>query len=251
MPNTIDLTGRMAVVTGGAQGIGRAIVERFLASGAAVAIWDRDFKLAKKTAAELKAQGRVAPFAADVTRLDEIEKARDATLAAFGRIDILINNAGISGPNAATWEYPPEAWEDVLGINLTGTFNCCRAVAPHMIARNYGRIVNVASIAGKEGNPNAPAYSASKAGVIALTKSLGKELATSGVRVNCVTPAAVKTGMFAQMTQQHIDFMLAKIPMGRFGEPDEIAALVAWLCTEDCSFSTGAVFDLSGGRAVY
>jgi len=251
MPNTIDLTGRIAVVTGGAQGIGRAIVERFLASGAAVAIWDRDIKLAETTAAELKSQGRLAAFAADVTGLDEVEKARDATLAAFGRIDILINNAGISGPNAATWEYPPETWDDVLGINLTGTFNCCRAVAPHMIARNYGRIVNVASIAGKEGNPNAPAYSASKAGVIALTKSLGKELAAYDISVNCVTPAAARTAIFDQMSEEHISYMLAKIPRGRFVTVEEIAALVAFCASAECSFTTGAVFDISGGRATY
>ena len=189
--------------------------------------------------------------ACDVTRLDTVEQARDETLRALGAIDILVNNAGIAGPNVPTWEYPPAAWAEVLAINLTGPFNCCRAVVPHMIARNYGRIVGVASIAGKEGNPNAPAYSASKAGLIALTKSLGKELATYDIAVNCVTPAAARTAIFDQMTQQHIDYMLSKIPMGRFVEPHEIAAAIAWLASEDCSFTTGSVLDLSGGRATY
>ena len=249
--NQIDLAGRVAVVTGGAQGIGRAIVERFMASGAAIAIWDRDAKLSAETATELKARGRIETFAADVTALDAVERARDATLAAFDRIDILVNNAGISGPNVRTWEYPPQAWDEVLAVNLTGTFNCCRAVVAHMIARNYGRIVNVASIAGKEGNPNAPAYSASKAGVIALTKSLGKELASHDIAVNCVTPAAARTAIFDQMSQEHIDYMLAKIPRGRFVTVEEIAALVAFCASAECSFTTGAVFDLSGGRATY
>jgi len=249
--NQIDLAGRVAVVTGGAQGIGRAIVERFIDSGAAVDIWDRDAKLAGNTAAELKARGHIETFAVDVTALDAVERARDATLAAFDRIDILVNNAGISGPNVRTWEYPPAAWDEVLRVNLTGTFNCCRAVVPHMIGRNYGRIVNVASIAGKEGNPNAPAYSASKAGVIALTKSLGKELASHDISVNCVTPAAARTAIFDQMSQEHIDYMLSKIPRGRFVTVEEIAALVAFCASADCSFTTGAVFDLSGGRATY
>jgi len=249
--NQIDLAGRVAVVTGGAQGIGRAIVERFMASGAAIAIWDRDAKLSAETATELKARGRIEAFAADVTALDAVERARDATLAAFDRIDILVNNAGISGPNVRTWEYPPQAWDEVLAVNLTGTFNCCRAVVPHMVARNYGRIVNVASIAGKEGNPNAPAYSASKAGVIALTKSLGKELASHDIAVNCVTPAAARTAIFDQMSQEHIDYMLSKIPRGRFVTVEEIAALVAFCASAECSFTTGAVFDLSGGRATY
>jgi len=249
--NQIDLAGRVAVVTGGAQGIGRAIVERFMASGAAIAIWDRDAKLSAETATELKARGRIEAFAADVTALDAVERARDATLAAFDRIDILVNNAGISGPNVRTWDYPPAAWDEVLAINLTGTFNCCRAVVPHMVARNYGRIVNVASIAGKEGNPNAPAYSASKAGVIALTKSLGKELASHDIAVNCVTPAAARTAIFDQMSQEHIDYMLSKIPRGRFVTVEEIAALVAFCASAECSFTTGAVFDLSGGRATY
>ena len=171
--------------------------------------------------------------------------------ASLGKVSILVNSAGITGPNTTLWEYPVDKWRQVIDVNVNGMFHCNRAVVPHMLSGGYGRIVNVASVAGKEGNPNASAYSASKAGVISLTKSLGKELAKTGIRVNCVTPAAVKTGMFEQMTQQHIDFMLSKIPMGRFGQVEEIAAMVAWLCTEDCSFSTGAVFDLSGGRAVY
>jgi len=251
MPNAIDLKERVAVVTGGAQGIGRAIVERFLASGATVAIWDRDLALAQKTAGELKAAGRVVAVSVDVRDYADVERARDATLESLGRIDILVNNAGIAGPNVTTWEYPLEAWREVMAINLDGPFHCCRAVAPTMMAQNYGRIVNIASIAGKEGNPNAAAYSASKAGVIGLTKSLGKELAKTNIRVNCVTPAAVRTPLFAQMTQEHIDFMLSKIPLGRFGEIDEIASLVCWLASEECSFSTGGVFDISGGRATY
>ena len=251
MTNKIDLSGRNAVVTGGAQGIGRAIVERFLDSGAAVAIWDRDRPLAEKTAAELNNRGKATAVACDVTKLAEVERARDATVKALGRIDILVNNAGIAGPNVKTWEYAPEAWAEVMRVNLDSQFYCCRAVVPLMIAQNYGRIVNVASIAGKEGNPNAPAYSASKAGVIALTKSLGKELANYDIAVNCVTPAAAKTAIFDQMTQAHINFMLSKIPRGRFVNVDEIAALVAFCASADCSFTTGAVFDISGGRATY
>ena len=249
MSNTIDLAGKNAVVTGGAQGIGRAIVERFLASGAAVAIWDRDKALADKTAGTLK--GKVATFTVDVTNYAEVERARDDTVKALGRVDILVNNAGVAGPNVPTSEYPLQAWRDVLSINLDGPFYCCRALAPLMIAQNYGRIVNIASIAGKEGNPNAPAYSASKAGVIALTKSLGKELASYDIAVNCITPAAAKTAIFDQMTQQHIDFMLSKIPRGRFVTVQEIAALAAFCASADCSFTTGAVFDISGGRATY
>jgi 3-oxoacyl-[acyl-carrier protein] reductase len=251
MPNTIDLGGRVAVVTGGAQGIGRSIVERFLASGATVAIWDRDVALAKKAAAEMARPERVACVAVDVTRLAEVERARDETLAAFGKIDVLVNNAGIAGPNTVTWEYPPAAWDEVLRVNLTGAFNCCRAVVPHMIARNYGRIVNIASIAGKEGNPNASAYSASKAGVIALTKSLGKELASYDISVNCITPAAARTAIFEQMKEEHIAYMLAKIPRGRFVTVEEIAALVAFCASAECSFTTGSVLDISGGRATY
>jgi 3-oxoacyl-[acyl-carrier protein] reductase len=251
MANKIDLSGRFAAVTGGAQGIGRAIVERFLDSGAAVMIWDRDQALAQKTAEALKARGRVAVQPVDVTDYADVERARDATLRAFGRIDILVNNAGIAGPNVTTWEYPLDAWRQVMSINLDGPFHCCRAVAPTMIAQKYGRVVNIASIAGKEGNPNAPAYSASKAAVIALTKSLGKELAGHDIAVNAITPAAAKTAIFDQMTQQHIDFMLSKIPRGRFVLVEEVAALAAFCASADCSFTTGAVFDISGGRATY
>ena len=251
MGNSIDLTGRIAVVTGGAQGIGRAIVERLLKSGAAVAIWDRDLSLARKTADELNGAGRAAAFAVDVRSYGDVERARDETQKAFGRIDILVNNAGIAGPNVTTWDYPLDAWREVMAINLDGPFHCCRAIAPLMLAQNYGRIVNIASIAGKEGNPNAPAYSASKAGVIALTKSLGKELASYDISVNCLTPAAARTAIFDQMTQAHIDFMLSKIPRGRFVTVDEIASLVAFCASQECSFTTGAVFDISGGRATY
>ena len=251
MANKIDLDGRNAVVTGGAQGIGRAVVARLLESGASVAIWDRDRALAENAAAELGSLGEVVAFACDVTHAPEIERARDITLKTLGRIDILVNNAGIAGPNLRTWEYPAEAWAEVMRVNLDSQFLCCRAVVPLMIAQNYGRIVNIASIAGKEGNPNAVAYSASKAGVIALTKSLGKELASHDIAVNCITPAAARTAIFDQMTQQHIDYMLSKIPRGRFVEVEEIAALVAFCASADCSFTTGAVFDISGGRATY
>jgi NAD(P)-dependent dehydrogenase (short-subunit alcohol dehydrogenase family) len=251
MPNAIDLKGRNAVVTGGAQGIGRAIVARLLESGAGIAIWDRDRALAEKTAGELSNLGKVVPVVCDVTKQQEIERARDATVKALGRIDILVNNAGIAGPNVKTWEYSPDDWSQVMRVNLDSQFFCCRAVVPLMIAQNYGRVVNIASIAGKEGNPNAVAYSASKAGVIALTKSLGKELAGHDIAVNCITPAAAKTAIFDQMTQQHIDYMLSKIPRNRFVEVDEIASLVAFCASADCSFTTGAVFDISGGRATY
>lgn len=251
MTNQIDLGGRRAVVTGGAQGIGRAVVERFLASGAAVAIWDRDAALASRTASELSGRGRVEAVDVDVTRLDDVERACARSMASLGPIDILVNNAGIAGPVLTTWDYPPEAWAQVLAVNLTGPFHCARTLVPHMIAANYGRIVNVASIAGKEGNPNASAYSAAKAGLIALTKSLGKELAGYDIAVNCITPAAAKTAIFEQITQAHIDFMLAKIPRGRFVTVEEIAALVAFCASRECSFTTGAVFDISGGRATY
>jgi 3-oxoacyl-[acyl-carrier protein] reductase len=249
MANRIDLADRIAVVTGGAQGIGRAIVERFLASGAAVAIWDRDKALADKAAGALR--GKVTTFAVDVTNYAEVERARDDTGKVLGRVDILVNNAGVAGPNVRTWEYPIGAWHEVMRVNLDSQFYCCRAIVPLMIAQNYGRIVNIASIAGKEGNPNAVAYSASKAGVIALTKSLGKELASHDISVNCITPAAARTAIFDQMTKQHIDYMLSKIPRGRFVDVAEIAALVAFCASGDCSFSTGAVFDISGGRATY
>jgi len=251
MANQIDLNGRFAVVTGGAQGIGRAIVERFLDSGAAVAIWDRDHELASAVAAERGPNGRVIAVGVDIRRLADVESACARSLADFGRVDILVNNAGISGPNKPTWEYPADAWADVLAVNLNGAFHCCRTVVPHMIGQNYGRIVNIASIAGKEGNPNAPAYSASKAGLIALTKSLGKELASYDISVNVLTPAAARTAIFDQMTEQHIAYMLSKIPRARFVEVEEIAALAAFCASAECSFSTGAVFDISGGRATY
>ena len=245
--NQIDLQGRHAVVTGGASGIGLAIAQRLVASGATVTIWDRDEPAARAAAAPLDGHA----VAVDVTDAAAVADATRRTLDAAPAIDILINNAGITGPNATVWDYPVDAWHAVFDINVHGVFHCCRAVVPLMRARDYGRIVNIASVAGKDGNPNASAYSASKAAVIALTKSLGKELADTGIRVNCVTPAAVRTPLFAQMTQAHIDYMLSKIPIGRFGETAEIAAMVAWLASEECSFSTGAVFDLSGGRSTY
>jgi len=247
--NQLDLKGRTAVVTGGAAGIGFAIAKRLADSGARVSLWDRDAKALAEAAKAIGGGTHSAQL--DVSDESQVQRALKETVEAMRKIDALVCSAGITGPNLKTWDYPLADWKQVLDINLTGVFLCNKTLAPHMQSNNYGRIVNIASVAGKEGNPNASAYSASKAGVISLTKSLGKELATTGVRVNCVTPAAVKTGMFAQMTQAHIDFMLSKIPMARFGEVDEIAALVAWLCTEDCSFSTAAVFDLSGGRATY
>lgn len=249
--NQIDLKGRNAVVTGGAQGIGRAVTERLLRSGAAVAIWDHDAGLSQKTAVELSAHGRAVAVLADVTSWPSIEAAAKETASQLGSIDILVNNAGIAGPNAPVDAYPLDAWQQVIDIDLTGVFHCCRAVVPLMKAKGFGRIVNVASIAGKEGNPNASAYSAAKAGVIALTKSLGKELAGMDIAVNCITPAAAKTAIFDQMTQTHIDYMLSKIPRARFVAVDEIAAMVAWLVSPENSFTTGAVFDLSGGRATY
>jgi 2-dehydro-3-deoxy-L-rhamnonate dehydrogenase (NAD+) len=247
--NKIDLSGRCAVVTGGAQGFGRAITERFIASGAKVAIWDHDAPFAEKTAKEI-GHG-VTAFKVDVSDLAAVEKTRDATLQALGKIDILVNNAGIAGVNKTVWETDLDEWRKVLRINLDGPFICCKAVVPSMVKQNYGRIVNIASVAGKEGNANAAHYSASKAGLIALTKSLGKELVNYEISVNAVTPAAAKTAIFDQMTKQHIDFMLSKIPKNRFVLVEELAAMVAWLASEDCSFSTGAVFDISGGRATY
>jgi 3-oxoacyl-[acyl-carrier protein] reductase len=247
--NKIDLTGRCAVVTGGAQGFGRAITERFVASGAKVAIWDFDQPLADKTAKEIGPA--VTALEVDVTSVDAVETATAATLKAFGRIDILVNNAGIAGVNKTVADLSYDEWRQVMKINLDGPFICCKAVVPTMMKQNYGRIVNIASIAGKEGNPNASHYSASKAGVIALTKSLGKELANTDIAVNAVTPAAAKTAIFDQMTQQHIDFMLSKIPRGRFLKVDELASLVAWMASEECLYTTGAVFDISGGRATY
>ncbi|MBV9565529.1 MAG: SDR family oxidoreductase [Bradyrhizobium sp.] len=247
--NTIDLNGRSAVVTGGAQGFGRAIAERFVASGARVAIWDHDQPLAEKT---VKAIGDgVIALKVDVTDPAAVEKATTDTVTALGKIDILVNNAGVAGVNKTVWETDLDEWRKVLRINLDGPFICCKAVVPQMLKQNYGRIVNIASIAGKEGNPNAAHYSASKAGLIALTKSLGKELAAHNILVNAVTPAAAKTAIFDQLTQAHIDFMLSKIPKGRFVLVEELAAMVAWLASEDCAFSTGAVFDISGGRATY
>ena len=247
--NQLDFQGRHAVVTGGATGLGYAIAQRLIASGGSVTLWDRDAASAQQAARAL-GQGTQA-VTVDVAQQPSVAAAVQATLQHAGRIDALVNSAGITGPNTKVWDYPVDAWRQVMDVNLTGLFICCREVVPHMRERNYGRIVNIASVAGKDGNPNASAYSASKAGVMALTKSLGKELADTGIRVNCVTPAAVKTAIFDQMTPEHIAFMLSKIPMARFGTPEEVAALVAWLCTEDCSFSTGAVFDLSGGRSTY
>ena len=249
--NSIDLNGRVAVVTGGARGIGFACTQRILASGGRVSLWDRDAAALAAAVASLGAQDKVGTVAVDVSDEAAVQSAARTTHADMGRVDILINNAGISGPNKTTWDYEPSEWRKVIDIDLVGPFLCARALLPGMIASRYGRIVNIASVAGKEGNPNASAYSAAKAGLIALTKSMGKELADTGVIVNCVTPAAARTDIFNQMTEQHIAYMLSKIPMGRFVEPGEIAALVAWLCSEECSFSTGAVFDVSGGRATY
>jgi NAD(P)-dependent dehydrogenase (short-subunit alcohol dehydrogenase family) len=244
--NQIDLANRVAVVTGGARGIGFAAAERCARSGARVALWDRD---GAEAAAE-RIAGAIG-CTVDVTEETAVAAALALTEKRLGSVDILVTSAGITGPNTSVVQYPAAAWRQVIEVDLTGVFLCCRAVVPGMTARNYGRIVNIASIAGKEGNPNASAYSAAKAGVIAFTKSLGKELAGTGVRVNCVTPAAVKTELFAQMTETHIQYMLSKIPLGRFGTVEEIAAMIAWLASEECSFTTGGVFDLSGGRATY
>ena len=249
--NKIDLNGRKAVITGGARGIGHAIAERLLLSGASCSLWDRDAAALESAAKSLRAKGEVQTTVVTINDADSVKAATEQTVKAFGTIDILVNNAGIAGVTKKTWEMTPQEWTEVIQTNLTGVFLCCRAVVPVMLAKKYGRIVNIASIAGKEGNPNAAHYSAAKAGVIALTKSLGKELATSGILINCITPAVIQTDILKQVTQQHIDYMLAKIPMNRFVEIEEIAALVAWLASEECSFSTGAVFDISGGRAVY
>jgi 3-oxoacyl-[acyl-carrier protein] reductase len=246
--NQLDFRGRTAVVTGGAAGIGLAVARRLAASGAKVALWDRD---ATAVGAAKAAHGFAHGEVIDVSDAQGVDAAAAATAAALGGIDVLVCSAGIAGPNKMTWEFPVEDWKRVFDVNVHGLFHCNRAIVPIMQRRDYGRIVNIASIAGKEGNPTASAYSASKAAVIGLTKSLGKELAKTGIRVNCVTPAAVRTAIFDQITQAHIDFMLAKIPMGRFGTVEEIAAMVCWLASEECSFSTGAVFDLSGGRATY
>jgi NAD(P)-dependent dehydrogenase (short-subunit alcohol dehydrogenase family) len=249
--NRIDLDRRHAVVTGGAQGIGLSIAARFLKSGASVSLWDRDTQLLKSAVAQLREHGSVSANEIDVSDERSVNGATQSTLKEHGKIDILVANAGIAGPNHKTWEYPIDAWKDVININLIGVYLCCRSIVPHMLAQNYGRIINVASIAGKEGNANASAYSAAKAGVIAFTKSLGKETADKNIAVNCITPAAARTRIFDQMTQQHIDFMLSRIPRGRFLETDEISSMVAWLASEENSFTTAAVFDLSGGRATY
>jgi 2-dehydro-3-deoxy-L-rhamnonate dehydrogenase (NAD+) len=254
MPNQIDLAGRAGIITGGARGIGLAIAERYLASGAGVALWDADESALAAALDKLAANAsreRIVTCGTDVTSQSSVEAAFAATLKAFGRVDILVNNAGITGPNVKTWEYSAEDFRKVINVNLIGVFIGCKVVTPHLIANKYGRIVNVASVAGKEGNPSAPAYSASKAGVIGLTKSLGKELAKTGVLCNCITPAAAKTDIFNQMTEEFIGFMLSKIPMGRFVEVEEIAALVAWLSSEECSFTTAGVFDITGGRSTY
>jgi len=247
--NQLDFHGRTAVVTGGATGIGLAIAQRLVASGGRVSLWDRDAAALEKARQALG--GATDTRVVDVSNAARVDAGAIETASGLGRIDALVCSAGITGPNTTTWEYPVDAWRQVIEVNLNGVFYCNHAIVPLMLKRDYGRIVNIASVAGKEGNPNAPAYSASKAGVIGLTKSLGKELARTGIRVNCITPAAVRTAIFDQMTPAHIEFMLSKIPLGRFGHVEEIAAMVAWLCTEDCSFSTGAVFDLSGGRATY
>jgi len=247
--NQLDFKGRHAVVTGGATGLGYAIAQRLIASGGTVTLWDRDDTGAKKAAFALGP--KASHVAVDVAHHESVQAAVKATLKLAPKVHALVNSAGITGPNTKVWEYPVDAWRQVMDVNLTGLFLCCREWVPHLREAGEGRIVNIASVAGKDGNPNASAYSASKAAVIALTKSLGKELADTGVRVNCVTPAAVKTAIFDQMTEQHIQFMLSKIPMGRFGTPEEVASMVAWLCTAECSFSTGAVFDLSGGRSTY
>lgn len=248
--NQIDLKDRHAVVTGGAQGIGFAVAQRLITSGAKVSIWDVDESLADEAVIALGAD-KAATINADVTNLSSVEAGIQDSVSALGPIDIMVCNAGIAGPSMKVWEYDPKAWQQVIDIDLTGVFNCMRAVVPGMIERNYGRICSTASIAGKEGNPNAAPYSAAKAGVIALTKSLGKELAGYDIAVNCITPAAAKTKIFDQMSQEHIDFMLSKIPRGRFVTVEEVASMVAWLVSAENSFTTGGVFDLSGGRATY
>ncbi|MDC0194651.1 SDR family oxidoreductase [Alphaproteobacteria bacterium] len=245
--NQIDLNNKTAVITGGAQGFGYSMVERFSQSGAKVIIWDKDQELIDS----LNLPDNVSAVQTDVTSYDSVENSVEETLEKNNTIDILVNNAGIAGPSFKTWEYPIDQWQNVVDIDLTGVFYCCRAIVPHMIKNDYGRIVNIASIAGKEGNPNAMPYSAAKAGVIALTKSLGKELSDKNIAVNCVTPAAAKTRIFDQISQEHIDYMLSKIPRGRFLKVDELASMVSWLVSEENSYTTGAVFDLSGGRATY
>jgi 2-dehydro-3-deoxy-L-rhamnonate dehydrogenase (NAD+) len=249
--NQIDLKNRHAVITGGAQGIGLSIATRLQASGASISIWDYDRALLETSILKLERTGHVSAEIVDVSDSASVDRAVESTIDKHRNIDILIANAGIAGSNHRTWEYPVEEWHRVVSINLFGVYYCCRAIVPHMMRQNYGRIVNVASIAGKEGNPNASAYSSSKAGVIALTKSLGKETATNNIAVNCITPAAARTRIFEQMSKEHVDYMLSKIPRGRFLEVDEVSAMVAWLVSEENSFTTAAVFDLSGGRATY
>lgn len=249
--NRIDLNGRTAIVTGGADGIGRATTERLLSSGAQVEMWDVSAENLRQAQADIGAGESLSGAQIDVADEAQVEAGAKAAIGRFGKVDILVNNAGIAGPAKKAWEYSLAEWQSVVDLDLTAVFLCCRALTQHMMGNGYGRIVNIASIAGKEGNPNACAYSATKAGVIGLTKSLAKEMADSGVLVNCVTPAAIRTAIFDQITQEHVDYMLSKIPMGRLGRVDEAAAMVAWLASEDCSFSTGAVFDLSGGRATY
>ena len=245
--NQIDLKDKVAIVTGGVQGFGLAVVERFLNSGANVVIWEND----KKLLDEFQTISDVHKIQTDVSNAQSVEAAVNETIKNFAKIDILVNNAGIAGPNHKTWEYPNDDWQKVIDIDLTGVFYCCKYVVPQMIKNNYGRIVNVASIAGKEGNPNAMPYSAAKAGVMAITKSLGKELADKNIAVNCITPAAAKTRIFDQLSQEHIDYMLSKIPRNRFLKVEELASMVAWLVSEENSYTTSAIFDLSGGRATY
>jgi 2-dehydro-3-deoxy-L-rhamnonate dehydrogenase (NAD+) len=249
--NLYDFTDRVAVITGGAQGIGYAVAERILTGGGAVSIWDIDPAVLERALGQLEPRAKVHGLRVNIGDLTNVDNATQATLERFGRIDILINNAAIVGPNTVTWEYPPQVFQDVVHIGLTGTFLCCRAVVPHMISRKYGRVVNVSSIAGKEGNPNAVAYSSAKAGVLALTKSLGKELAGLDIAVNAVTPAFARTTLSMQQSKEHIEYILSKIPRGRMLELNEAAALICWLATEENSFTTGGVFDLSGGRATY
>lgn len=249
--NQLDLKGKNGIVTGGARGIGFAIATRLLQSGARVCLWDRDAEALKQAQEKLSALGSVFTQTVDLTDPDAVSAAAAATKAQCGSIELLVNNAGIAGVNGKLWEYTPDQWRAVVDTNLNAVFYVCRAVVPVMLEKQYGRIVNIASIAGKEGNPNASHYSAAKAGVIGLTKSLGKELAQNGILVNCITPAVIQTDILKQVAQYHIDYMLSKIPIGRFGKVDEAAALVAWLCSDDCSFTTGGVFDLSGGRATY
>jgi 3-oxoacyl-[acyl-carrier protein] reductase len=249
--NQIDLKNRTAIITGGARGIGYAIAARFLESGAKVCLWDVDEEKLNSAKLALETKGITEVMKVELTGESEVQHAAEQVVTLFGKIDILVNNAGITGGNAVTWELDPKVWRQVIEVNLIAPFLTCRAVVPKMLANGYGRIINVASIAGKEGNPTASHYSASKAGLIGLTKSLGKELATNNILVNCITPAAAKTELFGQMTQQHLDYMLSKIPMKRFLLVEEVAAMVAWLASEECSFTTGGVFDISGGRAVY